>query len=184
MIKNLLQTFWIFTKVSLSTFGGGYSMMPQFYHELVERRQWLSEEELANFYALAQCQPGAFAVNTAVLVSTARYGAAAGFTAAAGIVLAPVILILSLAFLLNRHSDIPQIAHAMAGIKVVVAALVLHNVWLFLKTGLRNPLYLGVFAVSLVLLAFDLLSPIIVLLLAAAAAILIGILREKLGSRP
>jgi chromate transporter len=183
MIKTLFQTFFIFSKISLSTFGGGYSMMPQFYHELVDRRQWLSETELANFYALAQCQPGAFAVNTAVLVSTSRFGAAAGFAAAAGIVVAPVILILLLAFLLNRFSDLPQIAHAMAGIKVVVAALVLHNVWLFLKTGLRNPLYLIIFAAALVLLALKLLSPILTLLLAAAAAISVGLLRQKLGSR-
>lgn len=49
-------------------FGGGYSMLPLLSRELVARHAWISEETLLDYFAIAQCMPGALAVNTATLV--------------------------------------------------------------------------------------------------------------------
>ena len=41
------------------------SMLPMLQRELVESKQWLTEEEILNYFAIGQCTPGIIAVNVA-----------------------------------------------------------------------------------------------------------------------
>ena len=61
-------------KVGALTFGGGYAMLPILQREVVERRKWNAEEEILDFYALAQCLPGIIMVNTLSMVGHKRRG--------------------------------------------------------------------------------------------------------------
>ena len=36
--------------------------------EITEERQWATEEEVIDFYAIGQCTPGIIAVNTATMI--------------------------------------------------------------------------------------------------------------------
>ena len=64
MTKNK-DLFLSFARISASCFGGGYAMLPFFQRELVEKKGWLTEEELLDLNAVAQCTPGVISVNTA-----------------------------------------------------------------------------------------------------------------------
>ena len=57
MRKNL-DLFLTFARISASCFGGGYAMLPFFQQELVEKKGWLTDEELLDLNAVAQCTPG------------------------------------------------------------------------------------------------------------------------------
>ena len=67
MLKELWKLFWIFAKMGVMTFGGGYAMLPILQREVVEARGWTTEEELADYFAIGQCTPGIIAVNTCLL---------------------------------------------------------------------------------------------------------------------
>ena len=56
-----------FLKIGALMFGSGYTMLPLLSHEIVERRGWVTEDELLDYFALAQCAPGVIAVNTAIV---------------------------------------------------------------------------------------------------------------------
>ena len=45
-MRELWELFWTFAKMSAITFGGGAAMLPLLQRELVEKRQWVTEEEL------------------------------------------------------------------------------------------------------------------------------------------
>ena len=90
------------------------------------KRHWLSEEELTDYFALAQCQPGPLAINISVLISAQRYGAWGGLCGALGMTLPSFLVILILAMLMENFASIPIVVHALNGIKVVVAALVMY----------------------------------------------------------
>ena len=45
-MKELLNLFYIFFKLGLFTFGGGYAMIPQIKEIIVEKNKWLSEDEM------------------------------------------------------------------------------------------------------------------------------------------
>lgn len=73
-MRELLDLFWTFARVGGLTFGGGYAMLPILQREMVEKRQWVSDEELMDYYAIGQCTPGIIAVNTATLCGTKKEG--------------------------------------------------------------------------------------------------------------
>ena len=68
MMKKLVTLFLTFAKVGVMTFGGGYAMLPILQREVVEKKGWVTEEELADYFAIGQCTPGVIAVNTATFV--------------------------------------------------------------------------------------------------------------------
>ena len=48
-----LALFWEYFKIGLFTIGGGYAMLP-LVTQVVERRGWLTSEELLNFIGIAE----------------------------------------------------------------------------------------------------------------------------------
>ena len=67
-MKLLWDLFFTFFRIGGLTFGGGYAMLPMLQNEIVEKRNWATEEELLDCYAVGQCTPGITAVNTATFV--------------------------------------------------------------------------------------------------------------------
>ena len=52
-MKEILKLFWIFFKLGLFTFGGGYAMIPQIKEVVIEKEKWLSEDEMLELLAIA-----------------------------------------------------------------------------------------------------------------------------------
>lgn len=67
-MKILGDLFLTFMQVGGLTFGGGYAMLPILQREVVEKRNWATDEELTDYFAVGQCTPGIIAVNTATFV--------------------------------------------------------------------------------------------------------------------
>ena len=80
-MKEYLQLFWAFFKVGAFTFGGGYAMLPILQRDIVETKKWATEEEVMDYYAMAQCLPGIIMVNTSVFIGRHRKGTAGGIVA-------------------------------------------------------------------------------------------------------
>ncbi|MCR4607872.1 MAG: chromate transporter, partial [Oscillospiraceae bacterium] len=64
----LLDLFITFFRIGICTFGGGYAMLPMLQRELVDKKGWVTEEEILDYFAIGQCTPGVIAVNTATFV--------------------------------------------------------------------------------------------------------------------
>ena len=60
-MKTYLQLYFTFLRLGAFTFGGGLAMLPLMQHEIVAQRGWMTEEELIDIYATAQCAPGIIA---------------------------------------------------------------------------------------------------------------------------
>ena len=73
-MKLLFQLFFAFFRIGALTFGGGYAMLPMFKKELVEKHGWCTEEDILDYYAIAQCTPGVIAVNTASFIGFKKKG--------------------------------------------------------------------------------------------------------------
>ena len=61
-MKEYLDMFLTFARVGVLTFGGGYAMLPILQAEVVEKKKWITNEEMMDFYAIGQCLPGLIAV--------------------------------------------------------------------------------------------------------------------------
>ena len=61
---SLWQLFCACAKVGLILLGGGYVILPVMQSEFVDKRGWITYDELVEYYALSQSLPGLIAINT------------------------------------------------------------------------------------------------------------------------
>ena len=56
-MKIYWELFSVFMRIGAFTFGGGYAMLPLIQKEIVDKKHWATEEEIMDYYAVAQCTP-------------------------------------------------------------------------------------------------------------------------------
>lgn len=178
-IKLLLELYWSFFKIGGMTFGGGLTMLPMLEHELVEKRKWITEEELLDCYAIGQCTPGIIAVNTATFVGFKKAGVAGGIFGTLGMVSPSILIITLVANFLKVFMTNEIFIHAMMGVRGVVCALLLNTVITLGKKSLKKIVNWIIALVILVLGFFTKLPTVVLVLMAAAAGIIINIIKEK-----
>lgn len=174
-----MELVWSFFKIGIMTFGGGYAMLPIIQRELVEKKQWATEEEILNYYAIGQCTPGVIAVNTATFIGNKRKGAVGGFLATFGVVLPSLLIISLIAAVLTNFAEIESVQHALAGIRVAVVVLVGFSVKKLISSGVKKGLGWTLFVLTFLLSALLGMSPVIVVVAAAVVGVLSGLLGER-----
>ena len=172
-MKLLIDMFITFAKVGVMTFGGGYAMLPILQREVVENKKWATDEELVDYFAIGQCTPGVIAVNTATFIGQKTKGILGGIIATLGVVFPSIIIISLLAGVINTFSHIAWVQDALAGIRVCVCVLILNAV---IKLSKKSIVSISTFILFLLVTLASLLtdlSPVIFVVLAALAGIVI-----------
>lgn len=170
-MQILWTLFAAFFKVGLFTFGGGAAMLPLLRAEVSEKRKWATDEELLDYYSLGQCTPGIIAINTATFIGYKIGGLKGAVAATFGVVLPSVIIITLIAAVLRNFMQNIFLTQAFAGIRIVVAALILEAVVELWKKGVRGYIGMAIFGMSLGLLLVFSLSPIAVIVLASVTGL-------------
>ena len=173
-----LELFLTFARISASCFGGGYAMLPFFQQELVEKKGWLTDEELLDLNAVAQCTPGVIAVNTATFCGYRTRGVSGALSATLGILAPPILIVLVISAFFWTYADNPWVQYALTGIRACVCALIINStVKLYKKAVLDVPTLL-IFLGAFVLAAFVGLSPAILVIAAGAVGLALQALRK------
>lgn len=178
-IKNLFQLYWSFFKIGGLTFGGGLSMLPMLERELVQRRKWVTEEEILDFYAIGQCTPGIIAVNTATFVGYKKEKILGGIFATLGMISPSIIVISLVAAFFEMFLSNKWFAHAMMGVRSVVCAMLINTVINLGKKSLKS-VYSWIICIVILALGFFTKIPTVVLVLMAAA---VGIIVNEIKFR-
>lgn len=168
-IKNLLQLYWSFFKIGGLTFGGGLSMLPMLERELVQKRNWVTEDEILDCYAIGQCTPGIIAVNTATFVGYKKEKIAGGIFATLGMISPSIIVISLVAAFFEIFLSNKWFAHALMGVRSVVCAMLIDTIINLSKKCLKT-LFAWIICVVVLILGFFTKIPTVVLVLMAAAA--------------
>jgi len=169
----LLDLFLTFAKVGVMTFGGGYAMLPILQREVVDNKGWATEEELMDYFAIGQCTPGVIAVNTATFIGQKQRGIMGGILSTLGVVFPSLIIISLLAGVITLFSHLSWVQHAFGGIRVCVCILILNAVVKLLKKAVVDPPTAVIFLAVALCSFFTSLSPVVFVLLAAAAGIVL-----------
>ena len=120
----LWELFYIFAKIGLFTFGGGYAMISIIEETCVERKKWISHEEMMNMTVIAESTPGPIAINCATYVGYKLAGFVGATVATFGMVLPSFVVIFVISKFLDNFLEITWIAHAFYGIKIAVGILI------------------------------------------------------------
>lgn len=131
--KKALLVFWSFFKIGLFTFGGGYAMISVISAELVERRKWITQEDMTDMLIISEMTPGAIAVNSATFVGYRVAGVLGGILGTLGVVLPSLIIITVLSFFVHYLEEVAWLAAAFKGIQAVVVVLIVNAMVKFFK---------------------------------------------------
>ncbi|WP_310735487.1 chromate transporter [Cohnella herbarum] len=121
----LLQLFWTFFRIGPSTFGGGYAMMPAIEREVIEKKQWIDDKELADMVSLSGSAPGGVGVNAAAFVGYRKAGIAGAVAAVAGVTLPTFLIVIALSLFYLYFQDNSKVEAALKGVHGAVVALIL-----------------------------------------------------------
>ena len=178
-MRILLELFLTFAKVGVMTFGGGYAMLPILQREVVDNKGWATEEELMDYFAIGQCTPGVIAVNTATFIGQKTKGLPGGIIATLGVVFPSLIIISALAGVIEAFSHLTWVQNAFGGIRVCVCVLILNAVVKLYKKAVVDKATLVIFLLVALGSYFTPLSPVVFVLLAGAAGIVIKVLEGR-----
>lgn len=136
--KLLVRLCAVFFKIGLCTFGGGLAMLPMLTEELSVKRQWVSRDELIDYFAIGQCTPGIIAVNVATFVGYKKQSVIGAVCATLGMIIPSILVITVLALFFSNFADTPSVKKAFSGINIAVAALLTKVVVTFIKKAVHN----------------------------------------------
>ena len=171
MINKIIDLFFIFIKIGFTTFGGGYSMLPILDREIVEKKQYLTKEEILDYYAISQCMPGAIAINTAGFIGYRLIGNIGIIVGILGMIIPSIITILIISSFISNISSYNIYNYAFSGIKLVISALILNTAYGLFKISIINIYSFICFLFALVLLMFN-INPLIVILIMSVVTLL------------
>ena len=155
----LLDLFLCFAKIGLFTFGGGYAMIILIGNACVEKKHWLTHDEMMNITAIAESTPGPISINCATYIGYKQKGFAGSLAATFGIVLPSFCIIFLISMFLDRFLEITWFAHAFQGIKAAVGILIIDAGFKMLKKMKKKPLSVAIAACAFIaMLLISLLS--------------------------
>ena len=178
-MKELLEIYFTFFKISSVTFGGGMAMMPILQREIVQNKQWITDEEVIDYFALSQGLPGILAINVAAMIGYRKRGLSGDIAASLGTVSPCILIITILTSFISNFRDIEIIQHAFAGITLGATALIFSAIVGLWKKSVVDKICLAIFVITAaIMFVFD-ISPVILIIISGV----IGILVKKSGLR-
>ena len=147
--KTLSELFLTFVKIGAFTFGGGYAMIPMIQREVVDHRQWISNEDILDVIAIAESTPGPIAVNSATFIGKRVAGIKGAAAATLGVVLPSFLIIIALSYAIEAFQIIKAVRYAFWGIRSGVLALILKALFTLFSTCKKDG-----FAYAVMVIAF------------------------------
>lgn len=156
----LLNLFLTFAGVGLFTFGGGYAMISVVENICVEKKKWITHEDMMNITVIAESTPGPVAVNCATFVGYRQKGIIGAVFATVGMVLPSFVIIFLISLFLDNFLEITWIANAFRGVKAAVGILITDaGIKMIRKMKKSNPLSIAILCCSFtVMLLIDIFS--------------------------
>ena len=121
----LVDLFLTFAKIGLFIFGGGYAMISMIENNCVERKNWITHDEMMDVTVIAESTPGPIAINCATFTGYKKAGFVGAFIATLGMTLPSFCVIYLISMFLDNFLELTIIANAFKGIKVAVGILIL-----------------------------------------------------------
>ena len=178
-MKICFELFLIFAKIGAVTFGGGYAMLPILQTELVDKRHWVTQDDLTDYFAIGQCTPGVIAVNTATFVGNKLAGIPGALFATVGVVVPSMIIITIIAAFISNFADLQIVKSAFAGIRVCVCVLIFTSVVKLFKGAVKDIPAFAVYLAVLVLAVFTNVSIALLVVAAGVAGVIIKSVKKE-----
>ena len=171
--------FLSFLKIGTVGFGGGLAVIAQVRTLAVKQRRWLTDQEFASGFALAQTLPGTSAGNIATYVGLRIRGWRGAGVSIAGFILPSMLMMIALAILYRHLRYLPDTDRLFHGLNAAVVALIIVTAWRMGRNTLGKPWQWLLAVFACIVVAFFSATVIEVVLTAGLIGIFIDSFAEK-----
>ena len=179
------QLLWVYLKIGLFGFGGGYAMLSLIQHEIVDLHHWLTPQQFTDVVAISQMTPGPIAINAATFVGMKLTGMPGAVVATLGYITPSCIIVTIIAKLYLKYREMDMLQGILGGIRPAVVALIGSAGISILQTAFwgvsgkmvisdTSWLMVGIFVVCVILLRKVKMNPIWVMVLAGVMKVLVA----------
>lgn len=179
--RMLAEIFWSFFKVAPITFGGGYAMIPAIEREVVGKRKWIREEEMADALSIAGSAPGGVGVNAATFIGYRAAGVKGAVAAVIGITLPTFLIVIGLSMVYLFLESNSKAMAALDGMKSAVAAMIVYAAYRIGRSAVFDKTTLATAIGTVVILLVVPINPVVVMGIGALLGIGFIQLKSKLG---
>ena len=165
---TILSTFF---RIGCFTFGGGWSIVAQMQKEFVEKRGWITDEELLDYTSVGRSTPGLMIGNVAVLFGYGTAGVPGALAALLGTALPPIIIMLGVVYLYDLVKDNLYVSRAMVGVRAAVVPIIFSALLKLFKPGMKDAFCYIIAAAAFALCLFTKLNNVVIVLMGAAAGL-------------
>jgi chromate transporter len=168
----LLQVFLSFLQIGAFSFGGGYAALPLIQNQVVTQHAWMTMTQFTDLISIAEMTPGPIAVNSATFVGIHLAGIPGALVATLGCILPSIVFVSVLGYFYYKYGNLAVIQGVLAGLRPAVVAMIGGaGVTIFMLAMFGelhdkfNPIAIGIFAVTFILLRWKEVNPIYTLLI-------------------
>ena len=172
MNKSVFEIFKTFFKVGTLLLGGGYVILPLLEKEIVQKKHWITSDELCQYYALAQSVPGIIAANTAIFTGYKLNGQKGAIAATLGVITPAFLAIVLIATVLDEIVGLSFVQSIFWGVTIGVIMLLFLAVREMWGKSIVDKFSCGVFICAFFLSACFKVSPAVIIILAIFAGII------------
>lgn len=182
-MANLYSIFKRFFKIGTLLLGGGYVILPLLKAEIAEKFEEITDDDIYEYFALAQCMPGVIAVNIAGLTGYKLSGLKGAICAVTALILPAFWAIILLANIILNIAHLPAVESIFTGVGIGVLALIFQAINEMREKSVTDKFSLIVFLCSFIALMGFKISPVYVVILGIIAGIFIGLYKVKAGEK-
>lgn len=182
-MKKIFELFITFARIGLFTFGGGYAMISIIENTCIEKKKWITHDEMANITIIAESTPGPISINCSTYVGYKQMGLIGAIVSTFGMVLPSFCIILLISTFLDNFLEIGWVAHAFKGIKIAVGILITDVAVKMIRKSDKKPLSIIILICSFaVMMTVNILSvrisTIVIMLTAGAVSLIVYLIRQ------
>jgi len=124
----LRELFVLFLRIGVTAFGGPAAHIAVMKHEVVDRLNWMSEDEFLDLLSATNLIPGPNSTEMAIHIGLHRAGLRGLLVAGAAFILPAVFMVAALARAYQSYGSLPQIASLLYAVKPVMIAIILQAI--------------------------------------------------------
>lgn len=134
----LLDLFLTFAKIGAFTFGGGYAMLSLIDRECVEKKMWITPDELMEITVIAESTPGPIAINMATYAGYKKARVIGSVIATFGMILPSFLIIWLISSFMKDILNVEAATKVFKGIRVAVAVLIIRAALKMIKNIMKK----------------------------------------------
>lgn len=158
-MNKYLDLFLTFFKLGATTFGGGHAMVSLLKENVIDKKKWISNDELLEICAIAESTPGPVAINTATYIGYIKGGILGSILSTLGVVLPSFIIIYTISLFFDVFINNQYVAYAFTGIKCAVGILII-NAGIKLAKQTKKSVWQNIllFSIIILMLVFEIFA--------------------------